>query len=132
VNSTDPIADMLTSVRNASRAHHPSVDVPMSKIKLNIAKVLKEQGFISDYEPVKDAKFPTLRMHLRYTGRREPVISGIKRISKPGQRIYRGATELPRVRGGLGVAVVSTSQGIMTERQARRNNMGGEVLCFVW
>lgn len=132
MNVTDPVADMLTRIRNASSAHHPSVEMPSSRLKRNIAQILKEQGFISDFEAVKDAKFPTVRLHLRYTGRREPVISGIKRISKPGQRIYRGASEMPRVRGGLGIAVVSTPKGLMTERQARRNNVGGEILCFVW
>lgn len=132
MNITDPVADMLTRIRNASRAHHPSVDLPMSHLKRNIAQILKEQGYISDYEMVKDAKFPTLRLYLRYSGRRDPIISGIKRISKPGQRIYRAAENMPRVQGGLGIAVVSTSKGLMTERQARRANVGGEVLCYVW
>lgn len=129
---TDPIADMLTRVRNASGAHHDAVDMPMSQLKRNIAQILKEQGFIRDFERVKDAKYPTLRLHLRYTGKRDPVISGIRRVSRPGQRIYRGADAMPRVVGGLGIAIVSTPRGLMTERQARRNNVGGEVLCYVW
>lgn len=132
MNVTDPVADMLTRIRNASATHHPYVDMPMSRLKRNIAQILKEQGFISDYEQVKDAKYPTLRLFLRYTGKREPVITGIRRISKPGQRIYCKAAGMPRVLGGMGVAVVSTPKGVMTERQARRNNVGGEVLCYVW
>ncbi len=129
---TDPVADMLTRIRNASTARHDFVDIPASKLKLSIAQILKQQGFIKDFETVKDARYPTLRLRLRYTGNREPVITGIRRISKPGQRIYAKASAMPRVLGGLGVAVVSTPQGLMTERQARRSNVGGEVLCYVW
>ncbi|MCC7340399.1 MAG: 30S ribosomal protein S8 [Bryobacterales bacterium] len=129
---TDPIADMLTRIRNASTARHPNVEMPSSTLKRAIAQILKEQGFINNFEMVKDAKFPTLRLQLRYTGKREPVITGIRRISKPGQRIYRKAQAMPRVLGGMGVAVVSTPKGVMTERQARQNNVGGEVLCYVW
>jgi len=132
VNITDPIADMLTRIRNASMAHHPFVDMPASNLKRAVAQTLKEQGFIKDYEMLKDTKFPTLRLQLRYTGKREPVITGLRRISKPGQRIYRKSGELPRVLGGMGVAIVSTSKGVMTERDARRQNIGGEVLCYVW
>ncbi len=132
MNLTDPIADMLTRIRNASAAHHDFVDMPASQLKRGIAQILKEQGFIKDFERVKESKYPTLRLFLRYTGKRDPVITGLRRVSKPGQRIYRKAAEMPRVVGGLGIAVVSTPRGLMTERQARRSNVGGEVLCYVW
>jgi small subunit ribosomal protein S8 len=132
MNITDPIADMLTRIRNASSAHHESVDVPASQLKRGIAQILKEQGYVRDFERVKDSKYPTIRLHLRYTGKRDPVITGIRRVSKPGQRIYRKATDMPRVVGGLGIAIVSTPKGLMTERQARQSNVGGEVLCYVW
>lgn len=129
---TDPIADMLTRVRNASTAHHDAVDMPASRLKRGIAQILKDEGFIREFEMVKDSRYPTLRLHLRYTGKREPVITGISRVSKPGQRIYKKATTMPNVRGGLGIAIVSTPRGLMTERQARRTNVGGEVLAYVW
>lgn len=132
MNITDPIADMLTRIRNASSAHHESVDVPASQLKRGIAQILKEQGFVRDFERVKDSKYPTIRLHLRYTGKRDPVITGIRRVSKPGQRIYRKSTDMPRVVGGLGIAIVSTPKGLMTEREARQSNVGGEVLCYVW
>jgi small subunit ribosomal protein S8 len=132
VNTTDPIADMLTRVRNASSAHHEYVDIPMSQLKRGIAQILKDQGFIRDFERAKESKYPTLRVHLRYSGKRDPIITGIRRVSKPGQRIYRKSAEMPRVVGGLGIAIVSTPKGLMTERQARRTNVGGEVLCYVW
>jgi len=132
VNITDPVADMLTRIRNASMAHHSYVDMPASNLKRAIAQSLKEQGFIKDFEMLKDSKFPTLRLQLRYTGKREPVITGLRRISKPGMRIYRKSDELPRVLGGMGVAIVSTSRGVMSDREARRQNIGGEVLCYVW
>lgn len=132
MNITDPVADMLTRIRNASMAHHAYVDMPASNLKRAIAQTLKVQGFIKDFEMLKDTKFPTLRLQLRYTGKREPVITGLRRISKPGMRIYRKSDELPRVLGGMGVAIVSTSQGVMTDREARRQNIGGEVLCYVW
>jgi len=131
VNITDPIADMLTRIRNASVAHHESVDMPASKMKQSLALILKQQGFIKDFEMVKDSRYRTLRLHLRYTNR-EPVIGGLRRISRPGQRIYTKASAMPRVLGGLGIAIVSTPRGLMTERQARRTNVGGEVLCYVW
>jgi len=132
VNITDPIADMLTRVRNASNAHHDYVDMPASQLKRGIAQILKEQGFIRDFERVRESKYPTLRLHLRYTGKRDPVLTGLRRVSKPGQRIYRKSLQMPRVVGGLGMAIISTPQGLMTERQAKRNNVGGEVLCYVW
>lgn len=129
---TDPIADMLTRIRNASTVHHEFVDIPASKLKASLAEILKQQGFIKDFEKLKESRYPTLRLHLRYTGNREPVITGLRRVSKPGQRIYAKSSQMPRVLGGMGIAIVSTPQGLMTERQARRNNVGGEVLCYVW
>src|SRR5436305_218007 len=123
---------MLTRIRNASAARHDHVDMPASQLKRGIAQILKEQGFIADFEQVKEAKYPTMRLHLRYNHKRDPVITGIRRISKPGQRVYRKAVAMPRVVGGLGIAIVSTPSGLMTERQARRSNTGGEVLCYVW
>lgn len=129
---TDPIADMLTRIRNATIARHESVQIPASRMKLAIAKILKDEGFIKDYELVKDSQNRMMRVWLRYTGKKEPVLSGLRRVSKPGLRVYAGSRQMPRVLGGLGVAIVSTPQGIMTARQARRQNVGGEVLCYVW
>ena len=129
---TDPISDMLTRIRNASSAMHEDVSIPSSKIKQNIARILAEEGFVDGFELATDAGHPEIRIHLRYTEERERAISGIRRISKPGRRVYRSATELPRVLGGLGVAIISTSQGVMTDRQARRAKVGGEVLAYVW
>lgn len=129
---TDPIADMLARVRNASSAMHPEVAIPASKIKENIAKILMEEGFIDGIELGEKAGHPVIKLTLRYSDERERAIAGIRRISKPGRRVYRGATELPRVLGGLGVAIISTSQGLMTDRQARQAKVGGEVLAYVW
>ena len=130
---TDPIADMLTRVRNASSAMHDEVSIPSSKLKENIAKILVDEGYVDSYEVAADeGEHPTIRIRLRYSDERERVISGIRRISKPGRRVYRGAQELPRVLGGLGVAIISTSQGLMTDKQARRAKVGGEVLAYVW
>ena len=129
---TDPIADMLTRIRNASSAMHDDVSIPASKIKQNIARILAEEGFVEAYEVAADNGHPEVRITLRYTEERERAISGIRRISKPGRRVYRNATELPRVLGGLGVAIISTSQGVMTDKQARRAKVGGEVLAYVW
>jgi small subunit ribosomal protein S8 len=130
---TDPIADMLTRVRNASSAMHDEVAIPSSKLKENIAKILVDEGYVDSYEvSAADNGHPTIKIRLRYSEERERVISGIRRISKPGRRVYRGAQELPRVLGGLGVAIISTSQGLMTDRQARRAKVGGEVLAYVW
>jgi small subunit ribosomal protein S8 len=129
---TDPIADMLTRVRNASSAMHDEVFLPSSKLKENIAKILVDEGYVDSYEIATDEGHPTMRIALRYSEERERVISGIRRISKPGRRVYRGAQELPRVLGGLGVAIISTSQGLMTDKQARRAKVGGEVLAYVW
>ena len=129
---TDPIADMLTRIRNAVQARHDSVDIPSSNMKVAIAKVLKDEGFVKSYQVVEGRPFKVLKVELQYVGKKEPVLTGIKRISKPGLRVYTKATDIPRVYGGLGVAVVSTPKGVMSGRQARRLNLGGEVICHVW
>jgi len=129
---TDPIADMLTRIRNAIQVRHESVMMPHSKMKLSIAKILKEEGFIRDYDLPRGQVHPTLRLHLTYREGREPAIAGLKRISKPGLRVYVGKGEIPRVYGGLGVAIVSTSKGLMDGRRAWREGMGGELICYVW
>jgi small subunit ribosomal protein S8 len=128
---TDPIADMLTRIRNALVARHPQVSMPASRMKLEIAKILKTEGFIADYQLEKTAP-EVIRISLRYGERKEGIITGLRRISRPGLRIYARRAELPRVRGGLGVAILSTSRGIMTDREARKAGIGGEVLCFIW
>ena len=132
MSMTDPISDMLARIRNATRAAHTDVLIPASKIKENIARILVEEGYVDAYERVVDGSHPAIKMVLRYSEERQPAISGIRRISKPGRRVYRGAGELPRVLGGLGVAIISTSQGVMTDKQARRSRVGGEVLAYVW
>ncbi len=129
---TDPVADMLTRIRNAIQMKHESVVMPHSKMKLAIAKILKEEGYIRDYDTPRGQTHPSLRVHLAYRERREPAISGLKRVSKPGLRVYVGRGEIPRVYGGLGIAIVSTSQGVMVGRQAWRGGIGGELLCYVW
>jgi small subunit ribosomal protein S8 len=129
---TDPIADMLTRIRNGLIARQDQVLVPASSIKLEIARILKEEGFVRDYEFVKDDRNRTLRIWLRYTGKKQPVITGLKRVSKPGLRVYCKGSEMPRVLGGLGTAIVTTPKGVMTAAAARRQNVGGEVLCYVW
>ena len=129
---TDPIADMLARIRNASTAFHDEVDIPASKIKENIARILADEGFVDGFEVANGDGHPTIKIRLRYTDERERVISGIRRISKPGRRVYRGASDLPRVLGGLGVAIISTSQGVMTDKQARKARVGGEILAYVW
>ena len=132
---TDPIADMLTRIRNAATAAHDDVTIPSSKIKENIARILVEEGFVASYQIVNSESqpaMPAIRMELRYDEEREPAIAGIRRVSKPGRRVYRTAADLPRVLGGLGVAIISTSQGVMTDKQARRAHVGGEVLAYVW
>ena len=129
---TDPIADMLSRVRNANNAHHDTVSMPSSKLKVNIATILKQEGYIADFA-VEDARVgKTLTIELRYGPSRERSISGIRRVSKPGLRIYAKSTNLPRVLGGLGVAIISTSQGLLTDRQATEKGVGGEVLAYVW
>jgi|FLYN01.1.fsa_nt_gi small subunit ribosomal protein S8 len=132
VSMTDPIADMLTRIRNASAARHDYVNVPASKMKLAIARVLKEEGFIEDYTLEGDGPKKVLRIKLSYTGKKEPVLTGLKRVSKPGLRVYVQKREIPRVYGGLGIAILSTPQGVMTGQQAWRRSIGGEVLCYVW
>ena len=128
---TDPIADMLTRIRNALVARHPQVSMPSSRMKREIAKILKTEGFIADYQLEKTAP-EVIRISLRYGERKEGIITGLRRISRPGLRIYARRAELPRVRGGLGVAILSTSRGIMTDREARKAGIGGEILCFIW
>lgn len=129
---TDPIADMLTRIRNAIQARHDSVMIPQSKMKLAIARILKEEGFIRDFDTPRGQAYPTLRVHLQYREGRQSAISGLKRISKPGLRVYVGKGEIPRVYGGLGLAIISTSQGLMSGRRAWRDGIGGELLCYVW
>ncbi|HZO29481.1 MAG TPA: 30S ribosomal protein S8 [Chloroflexota bacterium] len=129
---TDPIADMLTRIRNGLQARHATVEMPASKIKSAIAEVLKDEGYIKGYSNVGEGPTRALKVELRYVGKNEPVLTGIKRISKPGLRVYSGSGEIPRVYGGLGVAIVSTSRGVMSGAQARRQGIGGEVICHVW
>jgi small subunit ribosomal protein S8 len=129
---TDPIADMLTRIRNANSVYHDKVEIPASKIKKSIADILKGEGFIKDYELITDGKQGTLRVALKYGANREKVITGIKRISKPGLRVYAKNEQLPRVLGGLGIAIVSTSKGMMSDKQARKEGLGGEVIAYVW
>ena len=129
---TDPVADMLTRIRNAIHVRHDSVMIPHSKMKLSIAKILKEEGYIRDYDMPRGQAFPTLRIHLTYREGRTPAITGLKRVRRPGLRTYVGKGEIPRVYGGIGVAIVSTSQGVMAGRHAWRQGIGGELLCYVW
>ena len=130
---SDPIADMLTRIRNANTAKHDTVDVPASKMKLAIADILVKEGYIAKYNIVEDGGFSTIRITLKYgADKNEKVINGLKRISKPGLRVYASAADMPRVLGGLGVAIISTNQGVITDKEARSLNVGGEVLAFVW
>ena len=130
---TDPIADMLTRIRNANTAKHDTVDVPSSKMKLAIAKILLDEGYIKSYELVENGKFNDIRITLKYGApKNEKIISGLQRISKPGLRVYANKEELPKVLGGLGVAIISTNKGVITDKEARKLGVGGEVLCFVW
>ena len=130
---SDPIADMLTRIRNANTAKHDTVDVPASKMKIAIADILFNEGYITKYDIVEDGNFKTIRITLKYgVDKNEKVISGLKRISKPGLRVYASSEELPRVLGGLGTAIISTNQGVITDKEARKLQIGGEVLCFVW
>jgi small subunit ribosomal protein S8 len=129
---TDPIADMLTRIRNANSVYHDKVEIPASKIKRAIVEILKLEGFVKDYELVSDNKQGVLRVSLKYGANREKVITGIKRISKPGLRVYAKSDQLPRVLGGLGIAIISTSKGIMSDKQARKEGLGGEVIAYVW
>ena len=129
---TDPVADMLTRIRNANTAKHESVDVPASNLKKAIAKILLDEGYIKSYEVVEDGTQGVIRIQLKYLAGKEKVISGLRRVSKPGLRVYAGADELPRVLKGLGIAIISTSKGVMTDTAARATHVGGEVLAFVW
>ena len=129
---TDPIADMLTRIRNANLVYHESVDIPASNLKKELARILKQEGFIRDYRVIDDGKQGVVRIYLKYGANKQRVISGLKRISKPGRRVYARRDEIPRVLGGLGVAVLSTSRGIMTDKEARKLGVGGEVICYVW
>lgn len=129
---TDPIADFLTCIRNAVQANKDRCDVPASRIKLELAKILQEQGFIRTFKVIQEGPQGTLRLYLRYSGEGEPAIRGIERVSKPGRRVYRGVEDLPMIRAGIGVAVISTSKGLMTDAVARESRVGGEVMCRVW
>ena len=130
---SDPIADMLTRIRNANTAKHDTVDIPASKMKLAIAEILFNEGYIKKYEVVEDGNFKTIRVSLKYgQDKNEKIITGLKRISKPGLRVYAGKDELPKVLGGLGIAIISTNHGVITDKEARKLNVGGEVLAFVW
>ena len=130
---SDPIADMLTRIRNANTAKHDTVDVPASKMKIAIADILVDEGYIAKYDLVEDGRFKTLHITLKYgVDKNEKVISGIKRISKPGLRVYANTEDIPRVLGGLGIAILSTNKGVVTDKEARKLGVGGEVLCFVW
>ena len=129
---TDPIADMLTRIRNANVVKHETVDVPASNMKKELARILLEEGFVRGYDVIEDGKQGIIRIQLKYGQTGERVISGLKRISKPGMRVYADKHEVPRVLNGLGISIISTSKGILTDRQARKENVGGEVICYVW
>ncbi len=129
---TDPVADMLTRIRNASTANHDQVEIPASRLKKELARIFKEEGYIRDYKVVEEGNRGTIKVFLKYGPNKGKVITGIKRISKPGLRVYARQDEIPRVLGGLGCAVLSTSQGVMTDKQARHAGVGGEVICYVW
>ena len=133
MTTNDPIADMLTRIRNANTAKHDTVDIPASKMKLAIAEILFNEGYIKKYEIIEDGNFKTIKVTLKYgKDKNEKIITGIKRISKPGLRVYASKDELPRVLGGLGIAIISTNNGVVTDKEARKLNVGGEVLAFVW
>ena len=129
---TDPIADFLTRIRNANMVSHPTVEIPGSKMKLAIAAILKDEGYIKDYEFIEDGRQGIIRIYLKYGPNREKVITGIKRISKPGLRVYVDKDNIPKVLGGFGTAVISTSRGLMTDKRARKEGVGGEVICYIW
>ena len=129
---TDTIADMLTRIRNANQMRYQQVSVPASNLKVSLAKILKEEGFIEDYKLVNEDVQGTINLTLKYGQNKERVITGLKRISKPGLRVYAKSNEIPKVLNGLGIAIISTSKGIMTDKEARKQNLGGEVLCYIW
>jgi small subunit ribosomal protein S8 len=132
MSMTDPVSDMLTRIRNATRVRHDRADIPASKMKVEIAKILKQEGYIRTFKELEEGPQGLIRIYLKYADDGEPVIHGLQRVSKPGRRVYRGADELRKVRNGLGVAVVSTNRGILTDEQARGLRVGGEVLCEIW
>lgn len=132
MSMSDPIADFLTRIRNAGMVYHDKVEIPASRVKKDMAELLKAEGFIKDVETIKDDKQGVIRLYLKYGPNRERVITGLKRISRPGLRVYAKKDEIPKVLGGLGIAVISTSKGIMTDKQARKEGLGGEVVCYIW
>lgn len=132
MSMTDPIADMLTRIRNASRAEHEKVDIPASKLKIRVAEILKGEGFIKNYRFIEDGKQRTLRVYLKYGAGNEKMISGLERVSTPGRRIYVTHDKVPSILAGMGIAIVSTSKGVLTDKDARREKVGGEVLAYVW
>ena len=132
MSMTDPIADMLTRIRNANQVSHPTVEMPSSKLKVQLAKLLKEEGYIADYEEKPEGKFKVLCITLKYDAKNKTIITKSERTSKPGLRNYSKAKNLPKVLGGMGIAVVSTSKGLLTDRKARKENIGGEIICYVW
>ncbi len=132
MNLTDPVADFLTRIRNAMRARHQKLDVPASKLKAEIARILKEEGYIANYKPTEENGMKVLRVYLKYDTNNQSVIKDLKRVSRPGCRVYQGKDEIRRVQGGLGIAILTTPKGVMTGRQARREGVGGELLCEVW
>jgi small subunit ribosomal protein S8 len=132
MSMTDPIADMLTRIRNGITSRHDRIELPSSKLKVELAKILKSEGFISNFKVVEEGPQPNLRIYLKYSDDGEPVIHGIERVSRPGRRVYRGKEEIPKVLGGLGLAIVSTSQGVLSGQDAVRKGVGGEVLCQIW
>ncbi len=132
MNLTDPVADFLTRIRNAMRARHQKLDVPASKLKAEIARILKEEGYIANYKPTEEDGMKVIRVYLKYNTNNESVIRDLKRVSRPGCRVYQGKNEIRRVQGGFGIAILTTPKGVMTGRQARREGVGGELLCEVW
>ena len=132
MSMTDPIADMLTRIRNAINRRHASVDIPHSKMKESIARILQDEGFIQRYELVPDGRFQVIRVHLKYAEGRRPVLTHLRRLSTPGRRLYAGSTQIPRALGGMGIVIVSTPRGVLTGPRARRENVGGELICEVW
>ncbi|HET7876885.1 MAG TPA: 30S ribosomal protein S8 [Methylomirabilota bacterium] len=132
MSMTDPVADLLTRIRNASRAEHEKVDIPASKLKVRITEILKEEGFIKNYRLLEDKRQGTLRVYLKYGLNNEKIISGLVRVSRPGRRVYVTRDKIPNILGGMGVAILSTSEGVMTDRDVRKHKLGGEVLAYVW
>ena len=132
MSMTDPVADMLTRIRNANNAFHEKVDIPASKLKMEIVKILKKEGYIKNYKYIEDRKQGIIRVYLKYGDNKEKVITQLVRVSKPGLRVYSRANKIPKVLGGLGTAIISTSKGVLTDKESRKLNVGGEVICYVW